>query len=410
MHHDLAGREAPRELSQRASFWISAGVVAHTLWTSAAPTMTYRLYARDWNLSNQVTTAIFAIYPIVVVTVLVLFGNLSQALGRRVTMLLGLMASLAGVVVFGAASNVTWLLLGRAFMGIGVGLSAGPSTAALPDFSPAHRVRFASSVATAAQAFGMTASLLVGGALAQYAPYPTRLCFVLLAGLLSALLVGAWSLPRDVGAHAGKAWRPVLPSIPRGSLGVFAVSLGSLASAYTHGAIFLSLGGQVAHDLVGSSNALVNGAVLALFPVFLGLAGILARQIDIRRAMTTGAATSVLGMALLAGAVATRSLTLLLFATAVAGAGYGLQVAGGLAVIGHRISSATRASFLSVILLVAYFSMGGVALVLGAVATEWSLRIAVYLGAASITAMSMATLAVVHRYFSKPSDSEGKSA
>ncbi len=53
-----------------------AGVVAHTLWTSAAPAMAYRIYAEQWHLSHTATTGIFAIYPRFVVTRLVLFGDL----------------------------------------------------------------------------------------------------------------------------------------------------------------------------------------------------------------------------------------------------------------------------------------------------------------------------------------------
>jgi hypothetical protein len=62
---------APYELGQRASFWVAAGVVAHTLWTSAAPAMTYPLFAEEWHLTHTVTTGVFAIYPIVVAAVLV---------------------------------------------------------------------------------------------------------------------------------------------------------------------------------------------------------------------------------------------------------------------------------------------------------------------------------------------------
>ncbi len=54
-------------LGQPASFWVAAAVVAHTIWTSAAPAMTYPLYAAEWGLNTTQTAAIFAIYPIVVV-------------------------------------------------------------------------------------------------------------------------------------------------------------------------------------------------------------------------------------------------------------------------------------------------------------------------------------------------------
>ncbi len=42
-----------RTLGRRASFWVASAVVAHTLWTSAAPSMTYPPYASEWNLTHK---------------------------------------------------------------------------------------------------------------------------------------------------------------------------------------------------------------------------------------------------------------------------------------------------------------------------------------------------------------------
>jgi hypothetical protein len=56
---------------RRASLSISAGVVGHTLWTSAAPALTYRLYAEEWHLTHTMTAGIFAAYPIAVVALLI---------------------------------------------------------------------------------------------------------------------------------------------------------------------------------------------------------------------------------------------------------------------------------------------------------------------------------------------------
>ncbi len=52
----------PVALGRRGSLVVSASVVAHTLWTSAATAMAYRLYADEWHLNHTVTTGIFAIY------------------------------------------------------------------------------------------------------------------------------------------------------------------------------------------------------------------------------------------------------------------------------------------------------------------------------------------------------------
>jgi len=138
----------------RASFWVATAVVAHTLWTSAAPAMTYRLYAAEWNLTHTATTAIFAVFPIVVVAVLILSGDISDYIGRRATILIGLTSSLLGTALFAAAPSVLWVFVGRAFTGLGVGLCAGPATAAMVEFSAAGQETRAGSITTVAQAIG----------------------------------------------------------------------------------------------------------------------------------------------------------------------------------------------------------------------------------------------------------------
>jgi predicted MFS family arabinose efflux permease len=389
------GKPTPFALGRRASFWVSAGVVGHTLWTSAAPAMTYRLYAAEWHLTHVVTTAIFAIYPIVVVAMLVGFGDLSDHIGRRATMLLGLAASLTGVLLFAVAPSVAWLFVGRAFMGVGVGLSVGPSTAAMVEFSAGGSSKRAASVATAAQAVGFASALLLGGALIEYAPLPTRLSFWTLFVILAVLFAATWCLPRGAIADASARWRPKLPSLPAPLRRTFAVASIAVMTAYTHGVLILSLGAQVAHDLVGSPNALVNGAALSLFAIVSGVIGVVAKRLPFRVAMTMGALASAAGMALLAVAVARHDLPVFLTATATAGAGYSLLFLGGLETINRAGPAEHRGGVLSALYLLAYLSLGVVALVLGVVATDWGLGLAIDLGAGVIALLSGLTIVLV---------------
>jgi MFS family permease len=353
--------------------------------------MTYRLYAQEWHLSHTVTTGIFAVYPIVVAAVLVGFGGISDHIGRRATMLMGLATSLAGTLLFALAPNVAWLFAARALMGVGVGLTAGPSTAAVVEFGagPPKRAAF---ITTVAQASGFAAALLLGGALIEYAPWPTRLTFWVLAALLTLLFAATWLLPRGMEDDGGGRWRLRTPSVPRDVRKAFAVASLAMMTAYSHGVLVLSLGGQVAHDLVGSLNAFVNGAVLSLFAIVSGLVGIVARSLPARPAMTLGALASTTGMGLLAVSVALHNLPVFLLATSTAGAGYSLLFMSALELINRAAPTHHRGGVLSALYLLAYLSLGAVALVLGAVATARGLDLAVDLGAGAIAALSLATL------------------
>jgi hypothetical protein len=175
----------------------------------------------------------------------------------------------------------------------------------------------------------------------------------------------------------------------------FALAASAVTTAYTHGVLILSLGGQVGHDLVRSSNALVNGAALSLFAITSGVVGISARELRPRPAMLLGAIASVASMGLLALSVARQDLSIFLATTAIAGIGYSLLVLGGLALLGDAVPARHRGGVLSGLYLFAYLSMGVVALGLGVVATERGLGPAVDLGAAAITLLSLGTIGLL---------------
>jgi MFS family permease len=384
----LKGR--PYALGRRASFLVSAGVVAHTLWTSAAPAMVYRLYAAEWHLTSTVTTALFAIYPVVVVTVLVGFGNISDHIGRRATMLLGLAASLAGVLLFAVGSSLAWLFVGRALMGIGVGLTVGPSTAAVAEFSPAGRLAMAGVVTAVAQAAGVVCALLIGGLLIQYAPFPTHLPFWVLAGVLAPLIAATWFLPGRSCATVRLHWRPQAPSIPADLRLIFAVSSIAVTLAFMHGAMILSLGDQIAHNLLGSDNAFVTGSAISLFPLITGAVSIAARPLHVRVAVTLGALVSLAGMGCLSLAASAHSVSVFLLAMAASGASYGLLLLGGLQAITSAAPPRQRGRVLSGLFLVAYLFMGAFALAIGDLATTYGLGRAVDVGAAVVGLLSLA--------------------
>lgn len=388
----MTSNRPPRELGRIASFWVAAAVVVHTLWTSAAPAMSYPLYAARWHLTPTVTTGMFAVYPVVVVLTLLLFGNLSDRVGRRAMMLAGVAASLLGVGLFVTAGSVGWVYAGRALMGIGVGLSAAPATAALVEFSlPGQQAR-ANAIATAASALGLGTATLLGGALIQYAPWPLHLNFIVLFAVLVPLLVGVWFLPRPTAPARAEAarWRPGELVVPRSLMRVFVTATTAVTGGYATGALMLSLGAQIARDLIGSGNVFVNGSVLALFALTNGATAMVARQMSSTRAIVLGAISTTVAMALLVLAAHQHALGLFLLAAVLTGSGYALQFMGGLTLIIANAPPHHRAGTLSAIYLIAYLFMGMIALTLGIIATRHGLDHAIVLGAATIAAIGSA--------------------
>lgn len=351
--------------------------------------MSYPLYAAAWHLSQTVTTGIFATYPIAVVATLLLLGNLSDHIGRRAAMLYGLTASLAGVLCFAVAGDVLWLFVGRTLMGIGVGLSASASTAALLEFSAPGQGQRANAIATAATCVGLAMAVLLGGALIEYAPFPMHLNFWVLSAVITVLWGATWFLPRHTRGDASAPWRPSAIVIPGAIRLQFAASAMAVSSGYSLGAILLSIGSAVARQLIGSNNALINGAALAIFATVSGMVAIAAKPLPARINIVAGGVASTLGMGLLMIAAHTHSLGIFVMALAAAGAAYSFSVLGGLTLINAHAPAHQRGATLSAIYLISYLFMGVIALGIGRIATAWGLELALDFGAPAVASLSV---------------------
>ncbi len=184
----------------------------------------------------------------------------------------------------------------------------------------------------------------------------------------------------------------MVPVALRGSV---ATAAAAVTTAYAGGGIVMSLGAQIAHDLIHSPNVFVNGAVLSLFAIVSGGTGLSARGLAPRPAMIGGAVLSILGAGLLALSVAEHSLFLFLSATSAVGAGYSLLFLGGLGLVNAVVPAPDRGATLSAVLLAAYLFVGLLALGLGRIATVRGLDVAGDLAAAAMAILSGLTILCV---------------
>ena len=129
----IAGRAA---LPRAAGFWLVAGVLFLLFFASAAPSPLYGVYQAQWRFSATTLTAVFAVYALVLLLTLLVFGSLSDYLGRRRVILVALAASAGACGLFLAAHGVGLLFAARALQGAAVGAATSALGAALIDLQP----------------------------------------------------------------------------------------------------------------------------------------------------------------------------------------------------------------------------------------------------------------------------------
>ncbi|WP_066041520.1 MFS transporter [Herbiconiux solani] len=385
--------------ARRGTFWSASAVLALCLWASGAPSVLYPVYAAEWQLPSVVTTSVFATYPVALLIVLLVFGGLSDSIGRRRAMLLGIALIGVAALVFAVAPNVGWLYAGRALQGIGTGFALGAASAALVENNTSSNPRVASTLTTASTATGLTAALLISGVLAQYAPLPLTLSFGVLFVLSAVAFVAVSLTPSDTAGLGRPDWRPRALHLPGGIRMAFAAAAVSVSTAYSVGAIFLGLGSQMARELTGTSDLFVIGALLGVSSIVIGVTAVFLRGVPAHLSIVIGGVVSLGGLGLMAAAAATGSIVLFLAWCVVGGVGYSFAFSGGLGVINAAAPPEHRGASLSLVYLVSYLLQAATAVGAGALATALGLGPAVDIAApvVGVLAAGAIVLAAVDR-------------
>ena len=199
-------------LPRAAAFWLVAAALFLMLFASGAASPLYGVYQAQWRFSATTLTAVFAVYVLALLLTLLVFGSLSDYLGRRRVIAVALAAGAAACALFLAAHGVGLLFAARALQGAAAGLATSAAGAALIDLQPDRSER-GPVVTSAAVLLGLGAGGLGTSALVQYAPAPTRLVWWLLLG---ASAVVRRRRAGDPGDRGGAPRRRVLAAAARG--------------------------------------------------------------------------------------------------------------------------------------------------------------------------------------------------
>ncbi|WP_405607972.1 MFS transporter [Streptomyces sp. NBC_00076] len=334
---------------------LSGAVFAVCMVGTTLPTPLYGLYQEKFGFSELTVTVVYAVYAFGVIGVLLLAGNVSDAVGRRPVLLVGLGFAAASAVCFLCATGLAWLYAGRLLSGVSAGLFTGAATVYVMELAPEGGTSRATFVATAANMGGLGCGPLLAGVLAQYAVAPLYLPFAVHLALVTASVAVLLWLPETVDeARPLSTVRPQRPALPPQVRAVFAPAAIASFVGFALFGVFTSVSPAFLEQSLDVDNHALSGLVVAL-AFFSSTAGQLAvGRVGTERSLPLGCAGLFAGLALLAGALRWDLLSLVVLSAVVGGCGQGLAFRGALSAVAQVSPADRRASVISTLFVVAY--------------------------------------------------------
>jgi MFS family permease len=320
---------------------------------STIVTPLYSLYAKEFGFSGIVLTLIYAAYVIGNLTSLFFFGGVSDSAGRRRIVLRALTGAGVSAAIFLFASSTPWLVAARMLSGFSDGLAAGAGTAWIAELDGAANKARATLIAVVSNFIGVAIGPLISGVLAQYAPRPLELPFLIYIGVVAVTAVFVARSPETVTASSASPSRSsiTVPSSIRARFIAPAVTAFTMFSLY---GFYFALAPDVLIDSLHESNRAIGGAVVFELGVVSAATILFTRSLASRTCMLAALVLLLPSLALLIAAQALSSLPLLLAGTTLSGISGALGYSGSLQVVNQIAPAEQRAGVASAYFLVCF--------------------------------------------------------
>ena len=331
--------------------------------------------ARD-NLTPVTITLVFAVYALGVIVSLFLGGHVSDSIGRKAVFVPALLINVTSAVVFMLWPSLTGLIVARIVSGISVGLTTSTATAYLAELHlgarPGEPGRRAQIIATTANLGGIGVGPLVAGILAQYAPDPLVLPYLVFGIAIAVMAVLVAIAPETtLKPEFAVRYRPQRIAVPTGSRGVFFAATGAGLAAFALFGVFSSLAPSFLAGTMHVPSHAVAGAVAFAAFASGALAQIVLARWETNAMFVRSIPILVVGLGLLITGMWLPNVVLFIIGGVITGAGSGLVFRAALVTAANTAPPAARAEVLSGYFLGAYIGLSVPVIGLGFATMVW---------------------------------------
>lgn len=344
--------------TRRTGTWLVAAAFLVTMIGTTMPTPLYPLYERELGFGGLMVTVVFATYAVGVLAALLLVGRLSDQVGRKAVLLPGLGIAAASSLVFLIPDSLPALFAGRLLSGVSAGVFTGVATVTLVDLAPEDGRARAGLLAAAVNVLGLGLGPVVAGVLADHAPHPLVLPYLLHVVLVALAAVGLAAVPEPIERKPGPVRlqvqrfgvpEDVRPTFVRAAVAGFA-GFAVLGFFTAVSPLFL---GQVLHE----TRHLVTGLTVFTLLGSATVGQIASARVPERISLLGGCVALAVGTVVVAVGLVTAQLPVVLAGAVVAGLGQGASFRAGLQAVTGAAPADRRSEVSSTFFLVLYVAI-----------------------------------------------------
>lgn len=352
------------------------------------PTPLYGHYKVEYGLADWSITAIYAIYALGIVVALIVLNDLSNWLGRRGALMVGLGLAVLADIMFLTIHSAAGLYSARVVTGLAAGIFVGTATVAAIETSSARLKPSASTFATAANVIGLGGGPLIGGIIAQYLTPPDRWVFgAHLGATMAALALMPLMIEPIISRRKGLAI--VLPQLPRtqrrpyfglAAIGIAGLSAFGLLAGLTQ--VFLTNIGRA------DAGSLVVGLIVGVAFITSGVCQIVFKNISVTTGVRWGCVLLGAGVVIIAASIPASSLTAYVIGAIISGVGQGLTMSRCVKTASEMVDQEDRMSVMNLFFALVYLGAGIPIVALGFAITYWEFDLSVHI----FTAVTLVSL------------------
>jgi MFS family permease len=363
---------------------------------AGTPIPLYNTYRLEDGITNADLGIVSVGYFVAAVTSLLVFGRLSNHLGRRPVALAALATAAVACLLLISMGGVVTLLIARVLQGLACGLASTALGSYVIDTAPERPRWLPAAVTGSAPMVGIPIGALACGALVLLGPAPRVLIYEITAavlGLCAVLIaISPETMPRSCGAIA--SLRPRL-QVPAGSGRLLLAAGSAFVATWSLGGFYQAFGPSVVAEYLGTMNPLVAAAVFASVMVLNPLGAPLAGRLLPATALRAGLVLFVLALAGIVVSLHAGAIAPFIGASLVVGVAQGAASTGGMRALLAYTRPEERAGLLSTIYLISYSGAAIPGMVAGELTTTFDLyQIALGYAALGIAASIVAIVAV----------------